>query len=90
MKDTQIHIAKNLRWSVLTKIFFSSLLLIIMDPFSIGVRVGGILLEPEMEVAIPRTVGVKNETTGSPGPLSGEIGSSQIFGVTIAGKSEWS
>lgn len=78
MKDTQIHIAKNLRWSVLTKIFFS-LLLIIMDPFSIGVRVGKILLEPEMEVVIPRTVGVEKGTTGSPGPLSGEIGSSQIL-----------
>lgn len=60
MKDTQIHIAKNLRWSVLTKIFFS-LLLIIMDPFSIGVWVGNILLEPEMEVVIPRTVGAEGD-----------------------------
>lgn len=57
-----------------------------MDPFSIGVCVGGMRLEPEMEVAIPITVGVENETTGSPGPLSGEIGSSQIFQVTIASK----
>lgn len=77
MKDTQIHIAKNLRWSVLTKIFFS-LLLIIMDPFSIGVRVGKILLEPEMEVVTPRTVGIENVTTGGPGSLSGDIGSSPI------------
>lgn len=50
-----------------------------MDPFSIGVRVGKILLEPEMEVATPRTVGVENGTTGSPGSLSGEIRSSPIF-----------
>ena len=41
MRDTQIHIAKNLRWFVLTKIifFFPLLLIIIMDPFIIRVWV---------------------------------------------------
>lgn len=39
VRDTQIHTAKNLRWSVLTKIiiFFPLLLIIIMDPFIMGV-----------------------------------------------------
>lgn len=59
MRDTQIHIAKNLRWFVLTKIiyFFPLLLIIIMDPFIIRVWVEKILLEPEAVVVIPRTVG---------------------------------
>lgn len=40
VKNTQIHIAKNLQWSVLTKIiFFSLFLIIIMDPFIIGLWV---------------------------------------------------
>lgn len=66
MRDTQIHIAKNLRWSVLTKIifFFPLLLMIIMDPFVIGVWVEKIQLESEVEAVIPRTVGVENMTTG--------------------------
>lgn len=38
MRDTQIHIAKNLQWFVLTKIvFFSLLLFTIMDPFIIEI-----------------------------------------------------
>lgn len=59
MRDTQIHIAKNLRWFVLTKIifFFPLLLIIIMDPFIIRVWVEKIVLEPEAVVVIPRTVG---------------------------------
>lgn len=59
MRDTQIHIAKNLRWFVLTKIlsFFSLLLIIIMDPFISGVWVEKIQLELEMDVAIPRMAG---------------------------------
>lgn len=59
VRDTQIHIAKNLRWFVLTKIiyFFPLLLIIIMDPFIIRVWVEKILLEPEAVVVIPRTVG---------------------------------
>lgn len=39
MRDTQIHIAKNLRWSVLTKIMFFFSPLIVMDSFIIGVWV---------------------------------------------------
>lgn len=59
MRDTQVHIAKNLRWFVLTKIifFFPLLLIIIMDPFIIRVWVEKIVLEPEAVVVIPRTVG---------------------------------
>lgn len=57
-------------------IFFSLLLIIIMDPF-IGIWVEKIQLEPEIEVAIPRKAGVENVTTGSLGPLSGEVGGSQ-------------
>lgn len=59
MRDTQIHIAKNLRWFVLTKIisFFFLLLIIIMDPFISGVWVEKIQLELEMDVAIPRMAG---------------------------------
>lgn len=59
VRDTQIHIAKNLRWFVLTKIifFFPLLLIIIMDPFIIRVWVEKIVLEPEAVVVIPRTVG---------------------------------
>lgn len=87
VKDTQIHIAKNLRWFVLTKIFFSLLLITIMGPFIIRVWVEKIQLEPEMESVISRTVGVENVTTGS--PLSGEIGDSPILPVTIANKMVW-
>lgn len=57
-----------------------------MDPFIIGAWVGKISLEPEMEVVIPRRVGLENVTIGSPGPLSGVIGGSQISWVTIASK----
>lgn len=59
MRDTQVHIAKNLRWFVLTKIifFFPLLLIIIMDPFIIRVWVEKIVLELEAVVVIPRTVG---------------------------------
>lgn len=59
VRDTQVHIAKNLRWFVLTKIifFFPLLLIIIMDPFIIRVWVEKIVLEPEAVVVIPRTVG---------------------------------
>lgn len=81
MRDTQIHIAKNLRWFVLTKIIFifSLLLIIIMDPF-IGIWVEKIQLEPEIEVAISRKAGVENVTTGSLGPLSGEVGGKNLLG----------
>lgn len=54
-----------------------------MDPFIIGVWGEKILLEPQMEVVIPRTVGVENVTTRSPGSLSGEIGSSQTSGSLL-------
>lgn len=40
-----------------------------------------------MEVIIPRMVGVENVTAGS--PISGEIGGSPIFWVTIANKIVW-
>ena len=50
-----------------------------MDPFIIGIWVEKIQLEPEMEVIIPRVVGVENVTTGSLWSLSGESGSSQVF-----------
>lgn len=41
---------------------FSLLLIIIMDPFIIGIWVEKIQLEPEMEVVIPKMVGVENVT----------------------------
>lgn len=40
-----------------------------------------------MEVVIPRMVGVENVTTGN--PISGEIGGSPIFWVTIANEIVW-
>lgn len=65
---THRHIAKNLRWSVLTKIiYFFSSCLVIMDPFIIGVWEQKTQLEPETQAGTPRVDRVDNPTTGAPG-----------------------
>lgn len=56
VKDTQIHIAKNLRWFVLTKIFFSFNYHHGSIHWGLGEK---IQLEPEMEFVIFRMGGVE-------------------------------